>query len=468
MYPAMCKKTCKSLTLFVLVLLFLIPSGSALADVAPPAQPPGSNPQPGEEATQVRMVEETVLVEVLADYEPESLGQARVQADFVMRNLGTQSERMAARFPIGANDGFFDVPELKNLQIRVNGGNVPFRRIIGEDPRYGRDEAPWAEFDVTFPPGEDVNIQVTYTVGGTGYFPFVSYEYILSTGAGWKDSIGSAEIILKLPYEANILNTDFGQREFSSPARFEGNEVHWTFNDLEPTREDNLNFYIIAPAAWNKILVEEERVSQNPNDGEAWGRLGKAYKETLFYGKGMREGQAGAEIFGKSDDAYTRCLELLPADSLWHAGYAELLLNYYIWHASWQDKQHPSIYKAIQEVHRALELDPNNELALELAQRLVWDAPEGAVAKLDDETFDFLYLTATPALSSQPEPAPVIPTETSVPTWTPEPPSDEGEEEPVLASDEKGDSGSGLPICGGAALVLPAVALYLGRRKLEK
>jgi tetratricopeptide (TPR) repeat protein len=464
MYLGVRRGFLKILTLLIAIWLLLIPSADAFADVAPPAQPPGSNPQPGEEITQVRMVEETVTMEILADYALESLGQARVQADFVMRNLGDETETMAARFPIGASDGFFDVLEIKNLQIRVNGQNVAHRRITGEDPHFSNEETPWAEFDVTFPPGEDVSIRVMYTLDGTGYYPFISYEYILSTGAGWKGSIGSAEIILKFPYQANTLNTRFEEHEFSSPHRFDGNEAHWTFEDFEPTRADNLEFYIIAPAAWNKILVEDERVKDNPNDGEAWGRLGKAYKEILFYGKGMRGGQVGAEIFGESDSAYSRCLELLPEDSLWHAGYAELLLNYYIWNASLQDANHPSLIKAMDEVHRALELDPNNELALELAQRLVWEAPDGAVVEKDDGTYDFFYLTATPALPSGPEPAPVIPTETSAPTWTPE--SASGQGGAVPASDED-DSDTGLPICGGAALILPVVTLYLGRRRLK-
>jgi hypothetical protein len=132
-----------------------------------------------------------------------------------------------------------------------------------------------------------------------------------------------------------------------------------------------------------------------------------------------------------------------------------------------QDVNHPSIIKAMGEVHRALELDPNNELALELAQQLVWNAPDGAVTEKDDGTFDFLYLTATPPLPSEPEPAPVLPTETIAPTWTPEPAPGDEETVPTAVSNEE-DKGTGLPICGGAALILPVVSLYLGRRRREK
>jgi hypothetical protein len=58
------EKNMKRISLALLILiLFAFPS-MALADVAPPANPPGSNLQPGSETTQVRMMAETVLVDV--------------------------------------------------------------------------------------------------------------------------------------------------------------------------------------------------------------------------------------------------------------------------------------------------------------------------------------------------------------------------------------------------------------------
>ncbi len=41
-----------------------------------PAQPPGSNPQPGNETTQVHMQAESVLIDVQATAPSKSLGQA--------------------------------------------------------------------------------------------------------------------------------------------------------------------------------------------------------------------------------------------------------------------------------------------------------------------------------------------------------------------------------------------------------
>ena len=61
---------------FLLVFVsFLIPWGMVHADVAPPELPPGSNLHPGSESTQVRMVAEKVLIEILDDAPQNSLGQ---------------------------------------------------------------------------------------------------------------------------------------------------------------------------------------------------------------------------------------------------------------------------------------------------------------------------------------------------------------------------------------------------------
>ena len=179
----------------LILLLFAFPS-TVLADVAPPANPPGSNLQPGSETTQVRMVAETVLIDVKAD---SGLGTARVTADFTMRNLGNQPESMAARFPITANDGFGNYPEIKELVVKVNGQEIPYQRANYPDIRYQDKDVPWAEFNITFPVGQDVPIQVVYNLKGSGYMPYTAFYYILETGAGWKDTIGSADIILRLP-----------------------------------------------------------------------------------------------------------------------------------------------------------------------------------------------------------------------------------------------------------------------------
>src|SRR4030067_3351099 len=89
------------------------PVRDARADIAPPGQPPGSNLAPAAEITNVVMTSESVLLTVQPTpwagafaAEEENRGAtrdwARVEAHFVMRNTGTQSEAMAGRFPLSA------------------------------------------------------------------------------------------------------------------------------------------------------------------------------------------------------------------------------------------------------------------------------------------------------------------------------------------------------------------------------
>ena len=401
----------KNLRYLLLLLVIIFSLGNAAvarADIAPPYMPPGANPGPGSETTQVSMLAETVLIDVQAKAPANSLGQAKVSADFTMRNTGSNEEKLAVRFPISANDGRFNVNEVKNLQVQVNGKTIPTRRITGPDPYYGYgDDIPWAEFDVKFPPGKEVDIRVSYLMDATGYSPFAAFFYILDTGAGWKGPIGSADLIVRLPYEAtpqNVLLTEHTGWSLTTPgATLDGKDVRWHYDNLEPTREHNLEISLVQPSYWQKVLAEQANTTKNPQDGEAWGRLGRAYKAIAFFSKGPREKPDGEKLFELSRQAYERCLSLLPDDALWHSGLAELFLMHY--NSTFWDNPEAStdLLRAVEEIHRALEIDPKTPKALELAEELTWTAPD-YVTK-EGEQFIFLALTATPAPTDVPSTA---------------------------------------------------------------
>lgn len=441
-------------------LLFTTPS---LADIAPPQQPPGSNLVPGKDSTQVRMLAETVLIEVQADAPAGSLGQARVSADFTMRNLGSQDEAMAVRFPIAFSDGFSNYPEIENIEIRVNGARVVFRRINEAEFYYENEQVPWAEFDVSFPAGQDVLIQVSYDLEGTGEFPFVAFYYLLQTGAGWQDSIGSGEIIVRLPYEANpqnvILDEQIGWSQTTAGAVFSGNEIHWRFTELEPSSQDNFEVSLVMPQAWKQVLVEGEKVAADPEDGEAWGRLGKAYKVIWPYRKGFREDAGGIELYQLSVDAYEQALSILPEDALWHAGFADLLSIHAYWAGYAQDTIEETV-RALGEIRLALQLAPNDPKVLEIAETIYFMFPDGMTPK--DGGYDFPWLTATP------------PRPTAASTLTPEPMETESATTPspqrteVAGPSEAAEPDAPTkqpPLCGAALLPLILSVVFISRRK---
>jgi len=428
------------------------------------------------------MLAETVILDVQMNAPQGSFGQARVAASFTMRNLGSVEERMDVRFPLtfwnGSSDGFGHFPEIADIQVKVDGRTVGTHRITTENPEsfYPDQPVPWTAFNVVFPPGEDVQIEVSYTARGYGEYPFVAYRYILETGAGWNGTIGSADLIVRLPYEANPQNVLIGEHtgfsETSAGVEIAGRELRWHYTELEPTWEDNLEVSLVMASAWQTVLKERQALEKNPADGEAWGRLGKIYKEIILYRKGMREDPGGKELYRLSLEAYQTCLELKPDDSLWHTGYADLLWDHYYWEGKFAAPDDFSeLFQVVKELERSLELNANNSRARDLLEEISYSVPD--VVEWDGEQFVLLILTATPVYTpwfsptETPTLEPPTPTATVPPaTATPAALSQAPTEPPTLvpssppAPTTPAEQGTGIPVCGGAAaFVLPLAAV---------
>jgi len=450
----------------------VLPTTFVHADAAPPEAPPGTTLLPGESITQVRMVAETVTLTISKHPSNSQRAIAKTEAVFTMRNLGTEAETMAVRFPLsffnGNSDGYGGFPEIASITVKVDGKSVPTRREVqpftsSEYSFPEREEIPWAVFDVTFPPNQDVILEVVYNVDGFGYYPYEAFKYILETGAGWNGTIGSAEIIVRLPYEVSEQNLDLtgqaGHGELTPGGVRSGNEIRWSFTDLEPTYLDNIQMVVVAPSLWEKVLQEKSNVEKNPNDGEAWGRLAKAYKEVTMMPKGyLREDPAGVELVALSKAAYEKCLSLLPNDPLWQYGYADLLwapYQYGIYFAGKTDTEN-ILEKTLTALQTTLTLDPNNQLAKDLLLEISYQVPQAVQA--DGENFILLGLTATPV---PPTPWVVEPTSTFAPTVVyPSPTYSMGLNTPEPVSTPS-------PLCGSAFLIpaLLGVALFVKRRK---
>lgn len=462
----------KQLAWIVLVVLVLAFPLSARADVAPPAGPPGANPGPGWEPTQVRMIDETVLIDVFGTTPAGSPGRARITADFTMRNLGTQAESMAVRFPISGNDGFSNYPEVQDIQVLVDGEKVPTRRIEGPSQSWGDELVPWAEFDVTFPPGEDLPLRVAYTLDGTGEKSLVSFYYILATGAGWKDTIGSADLIVRLPYTASaeniFLEGTTGWSGTTPGGVISGTEIRWHHDDLEPTSNENLEVTVVLPDYWTNVLEAREKVAQEPNDGEAWGQLGKAYKDVIAMRRGVRMDPGGKALFPLTVEAYENAVDLVPDEALWHAGLADLLANYAYFAALDGVDTRAEALRAMQEIHTALEIAPRDGRVAEIAEQIYWTYSDAIESK--DGAYTFLWLTATPTLpvaAAVPPPAPTtLPVATrSSPTASPVPPSPSPGAADSATPEPQPASGIRLP-CGSAAVAaLPMAVLLVSRRR---
>ncbi len=280
----------------------------------------------------------------------------------------------------------------------------------------------WAAFSVAFPPQKDVLIEVSYTA--EGYFSWnvtglVEFPYVMVTGEGWAGTIGVATITLRAPYE---LNTQTLMGYYPEPATITGREIHWRFVDQEPG--SNVGATIVNPAVWDRVNKERQAVERNSQDGEAWGRLGKAYKETIMLNRGFRWDEGGPVLFQFSREAYEKCVTLLPRDADWHFGYGELLW----WNAAYSAfgsniEKRDDLVKAAEQFSLALQINPNHARALEELDNMRWFGSGGEpLVDLDGKKPVFLLLTTTP--TAQPtEIAIIIQTATTPFTETPLPPT---------------------------------------------
>ena len=445
-----------SIIVVCLSLIALIPVKSVSADIAPPRQPPGANLSPANEFTKVQMLEETVIINVLPVTDLSEMGTAEVWAEFLMKNLGDESETLLVRFPLSVNDGHFNFPEIDDFQVYAD--NI----MLDTDPlqmpgEYG-DTIQWVHFEVDFPPGEVVELEVYYTLDGSGEYPFVTYYYLLETGAGWNDTIGSGDIVVNLPYPASdmtvFIDSQPGWGGTTDSAILEENLVRWHFENLEPTNQNNISIAMVWPSAWHKVELERQKVTANPNDGEAWGRLGKIYKELGKQRRTFREDPGGETLFQLSLEAYENALELLPEDALWHAGLGDLLYWKYDWFiAPKTEENRAGFLRGMEEFKIAYSLDPDHPYILNyIEDRYHYEK----MVFFDGEEYIFTWLNVTPTL-----PPPIEDTQptitqtveeldlspTLIPSATPKQQQKSEDEIPVSVSKKR------LPICGSLILV---------------
>ena len=273
------------LSAFAVAAVIVLPS---YADIAPPPPPEGFTILPGNSTTQVRMMYEHVFMNIDLD------GVAKIDANFVMRNLGNKEETMEVRFPLYSSQEYqegdlkcgnrgneLSGSPIQDLAVWVWDQPQPVKTVVETMAWYQwidgfptEDKAVipcWGVFAVVFPPGIYVPIEVKYTSP--------NYNYVLTTGAGWNGTIGQADITFRLPYEAALGQSL--ERCMPESCTLNGRDIQWKFMDFEP--KENVGVNIVPPSEWWRILTQLNNLKLNPKDDQAWKRLALAYKSSIRF-----------------------------------------------------------------------------------------------------------------------------------------------------------------------------------------
>jgi hypothetical protein len=352
------------------VLAAVLVASSALADVAPPNMPPGSNIGV-EGQTQVQMRAERITIGVQSHHATSTRynlvgdhSEAQVDGVFYMRNLGDAEEHMRVQFPLadpsGRGSGFFSYPEVQNFVASVDGQVAPTTVEYLPNPQGGDEPAVrWAAFDVTFPVTREVVISVSYTITPTGYMPEAVFAYVLSTGAGWRGPIGKVDITMRLPYPATYENVVLEQGKTTRGARLVKGELRWSWTNLEPTSKSDIVATILSPNTWEAIVAARAAVRKLPRNAEKWLALSKAYIAAVPF---KYEPMGGERFLQLGIQACERALALAPNSAEMHIEMAQLLWRIYYWDVT-QKPESPMAKRILKEIDIALKLDPNDAAA---------------------------------------------------------------------------------------------------------
>lgn len=222
----------KKIIISVLIILFGL---NIKADIAPdPIRAKGITVL---RPTDIRLIYEKITVDLTPDssfvncyFRLHNEGKARkVQIGYP--NMGYYSYNNQRSFNLNTINVFED-------GIKINGIStyVPDSVNISNNDNNNK---PWYLWDTNFRANETKVIVVTYSLphGIVKNDLYYKFDYLLSTGAGWKGKIDTAEIIVNL----KNINRDLILK--TSPANFTSteNQIIWKLHNIEPTTTDDIS-----------------------------------------------------------------------------------------------------------------------------------------------------------------------------------------------------------------------------------
>ncbi len=332
------------------------PAQLVRADIGwPPLNPGGASPglQAGVN-TNVRMVSEEVNLSIEPferpapnewEDSPAYYMRAQVDAVFLMRNLGQADESFDVWFPLAASLRYkgllpyFPDTYLRDFQLWIDGEPTRYEQVKAPDVGDPAQESMWARFPMSFPAGKDVIVRLSYTLYPTGRRPFGGFEYILQTGAGWKDTIGQATVAVYLPDTVTPENVSLSGKSIEGlplepqPSGYviENNTITWQFTDLEPTEEHNIFVDVLEPLRYRELVKARGAAENAPNSPDAQIALARATRDAVMVVKSVGQHGGGRALGEQVNAAYRRAIELAPNRVKLVREYADWLMRTVGW-----------------------------------------------------------------------------------------------------------------------------------------
>lgn len=481
--------------LFCAAIVFIgtLPQLPVRADIGwPPVNPAGSGPGiPQGFTTNVRMVSETVDLTVEEFQRPipaaweDSPGywmRGQVEAQFQMRNLGQEAESFDVWFPLSTSTRYPGLlaytpdKQIENFKVWVDGSPGAVETVQAPDLGDPQQESSWARFPVTFPAGQDVNIRISYSVYPSGRRPFGDFEYILQTGAGWKDSIGSAVITIYLPFPVTKETVSLSGRSIEGLSiqpqpdgyTVDNNTVRWQLTDFEPSAEDNIYINVLEPGRYRSLQQARAQAVSNPDSADAQLELAKAVKNAVMVLKGIGKHGGGPELAQEVNAAYQRALDLAPQRVEIYNQYADWLMLTVGWGSLLREAKCPA--ELCDLITRGLEAFPNdpglNKMDQDIRQSIQENAPYATEAALKRTATAQNMLSQTAAAQTTAAPA-TLTASPLPPSSTPNPPAATATPVPATPTAASSSPGQVCPAIGlplAFSLLLPALT-RLRRRK---
>ncbi len=247
----------------------------------------------------VRMVDEHVVLE--GQLYKDQLDAWKVTVSFHFKNESDKEQKLQMGFPFPkmvseVPDRPVNVPHgrkpndwlIYDFKASVRGKAVKPKEVLLKNVMKVEEDSPYSYaqvWDVTFKPGEEIEVVNSYLTGVTSNSILMQYaNYVLKTGANWKESkIGRSLIELKpnIPFISCDENPKYSMGAEPKPGgyRIEGQgkdrKVIWDLKDFTPTEDVQLclftapNYrnlltgYYLAQEEFEQMSLPDLRIARN-------------------------------------------------------------------------------------------------------------------------------------------------------------------------------------------------------------